>query len=172
MLGGSVGAPLPLERDIHGRLGMRNAFPLMALVWGIAALTGCGSASPPLLQGSIKAAPAINPDQNGRPSPVVVRIYELKSLGAFNSADFFSVFERESETLGSDLVGREEYDLGPAETRPYRRQLQPDTKFIGVIAAFRDLENSRWRQTTPVPAQKKVSITIGLEARAVTVGVK
>ena len=151
---------------------MRWSGRLISLVWGVVALAGCGSASPPLLQGSLKAEAASNPDLNGRPSPVVVRVYELKSLGAFNSADFFSLFERESETLGGDLVGREEYDLRPAETRPYRRQLQPDTKFIGVIAAFRDLENSRWRQAAPVPPKKAVTIAIGLEARAVSMAMK
>ena len=134
---------------------------------------GCASSpSPPLLQGSIKADPATNPDVRGRPSPVVVRVYELKSLGAFNSADFFSLFEKETETLGGEMVGREEYDLQPAETKPYKRQLQPDTKFIGVVAAFRDLENSNWRQAAPIPAKRDVTLTVGIEARAVTVAVK
>lgn len=151
---------------------MHLSVRMVSLVWGAALWAGCGSASPPLLQGSLKAEPATNPDLNGRPSPVVVRVYELKSLGSFNSADFFALFERESETLGADLVGREEYDLRPAETRPYRRQLQPDTRFIGVIAAFRDLENSRWRQVAPVPPKKAVTIAIGVEARAVSMAVK
>jgi len=151
---------------------MRWSGRLIFLAWGIAALAGCGSASPPLLQGSLKAEPATNPDLDGRPSPVVVRVYELKSLGAFNSADFLSLFERESETLGADLVGREEYDVRPAETRPYRRQLQSDTKFIGVIEAFRDLENSRWRQVAAVPPKKVISIAIGVESRAVSMAAK
>jgi type VI secretion system protein VasD len=69
-------------------------------------------------------------------------------------------------------VGREEFDLRPAEARPYKRQLQPDTKFIGVAAAFRDLENSSWRQSAPVPAKKQVTLTVGIEAHAVTVAIK
>src|SRR6266567_876779 len=129
---------------------MRWPVRLLSLACSIGLMAGCGS-SAPLLQGSIKAAPTTNPDGRGRPSPIVVRVYELKSLAAFDSADFFSLFAKEAETLGSDLVGREEYDPRPAETRPYRRQLQPDTKFIGVVAAFRDLENSRWRQAAPIP---------------------
>ena len=150
---------------------MRRSIRLVLLACTIALTGGCGS-SPPLVQGSIKAERTTNPDLSGRPSPIVVRVYELKSLAAFGSADFFSLFEKESETLGSDLVGREEYALGPAETRPYRRQLQPDTKFIGVVAAFRDLENSRWRQATPVLAKRDITLTIGIEARSVTLAVK
>ena len=151
---------------------MRWPVQLFLVVSALALLGACGSAPPPLLQGSIKTDPAVNPDARGRPSPVVVRIYELKSTAAFNSADFFSLFEKESETLAGDLVGRDEVDLPPAETRPYKRQLQPDTKFIGVVAAFRDLENSRWRQAAAVPAKRKVTVTIGIEAKAVTVAVK
>jgi type VI secretion system protein VasD len=137
----------------------------------VSLLNACGSAAPPLLQGTIKVDQAANPDLNGRASPVVVRVYELRSPGAFSAADFFSLFEKESETLAGDLVGREEYGLRPAETRPYRRQLQPDTKFIGVVAAFRDLEHARWRQVATVPAERESTIAIGIEARTVTVTV-
>jgi type VI secretion system protein VasD len=137
----------------------------------VSLLNACGSATPPLLQGTIKVDQGANPDLNGRASPVVVRVYELRSPAAFSGADFFSLFEKESETLAGDLVGREEYSLRPAETRPYRRQLQPDTKFIGVVAAFRDLDQSRWRQVAPVPAERQSTIAIGVEARTVTVTV-
>ena len=150
---------------------MRRSVRLLPLMCSIALAVGCGS-HPPLLRGSIKADRATNPDLRGRPSPVVVRVYELKSLGAFNTADFFSLFEKEQEALGSELVGREEYELRPDETRPYQRQLQPDTKFIGVAAAFRDLEHARWRNAVAVPAKRSATVTIGIEARAVTVAVR
>src|SRR5712691_7245588 len=150
---------------------MPGSFRLLPLACSIALAAGCGS-SPPLLRGAIKAEATSNPDLRGRPSPIVVRVYELKSLAAFNGADFFSLFEKEQETLGSELLGREEYQLLPAETRPYQRQLQPDTKFLGVVAAFRDLENSRWRSAVPVPPKRSVTLTIDIEARAVTVAVK
>jgi type VI secretion system protein VasD len=134
-------------------------------------LDACGSTSPPLLQGTIKVDQAANPNPKGVASPIIVRVYELRSPTAFNGADFFSLFDNESATLAGDLVGREEYALNPAETQPYRRQLQPDTKFIGVVAAFRDLEHSRWRQVVPVPDERQSPIAIGIEARAVTLTV-
>ena len=153
---------------------------LLSLSCGAALAVGCASKIPPppptstptLLRGTITADPGTNPDRVGRPSPVVVRVYELKSLGAFNDADFFSLYEKDQETLGGELVTREEYDLRPAETRKYERQLQPDTKFIGVVAAFRDLENSRWRQAAPIPPQPNLTLTIGIGSGVVTVAVK
>ena len=129
------------------------------LLLGLLLAAGCGS-SPPLLRGTIAVDSNVNPDRAGRPSPIVVRVYELKSVAAFSGADFFALFDNEQATLSGELVGREEF------------QLQPDTKFIGVVAAFRDLEQARWRQTAPVPKKSKPSITIGLQARAVIVTVK
>jgi type VI secretion system protein VasD len=150
-----------------------SQFGCLLLVAGALSIAaGCGGSSPPLLRGTVKVDAGSNPDVGGRPSPVVVRVYELKSLAAFNGADFFALFEREQETLGGELVGREEFQLRPAETRPYQRQLQPDTKYIGVAAAFRDLENSRWRQAVPVPGKRRPKLTIGIQAQAVTVMVQ
>jgi type VI secretion system protein VasD len=150
-----------------------HRFGYLLLVAGALCLAaGCGSSTPPLLRGALKVDAGSNPDAGGRPSPVVVRVYELKSPTAFNGADFFALFEREQETLGSELIGREEFYLRPAETRPYQRQLQPDTKYIGVAAAFRDLENSRWRQAVSVPGKRRPTLTIGIQAQAVTVVVQ
>ena len=139
----------------------------------VSLLDACGSrsSSPPLLQGTIKVDQAANPNLKGEGSPIMVRVYELRSPAAFSGADFFSLFDNESATLAGDLVGREEYGLRPAETQPYQRQLQPDTKFIGVVAAFQDLEHARWRQVVPVPDERQSTIAIGIEARAVTLTV-
>ena len=150
---------------------MRWSRSLLPLACSLVLAMGCSS-GPPLLRGAINADGGVNPDRGGRASPIVVRVYELKSVAAFNSADFFSLFDKEQETLGGELVGREEFQLQPAETRQYRRQLQPDTKFFGVVAAFRDLEQSRWRQAVPVPAKGSATLTLGIQARTITLAVK
>jgi len=112
----------------------------------------------------------VNPDRNGRASPVVVRVYELKSLAAFNSADFFSIYDKESETLGPDLNGREELRLKPGETALINHPLKPDTKFVAALAAFRDLDKSRWRSALEVPPKKKkLDLTIAIQGKTVSV---
>jgi type VI secretion system protein VasD len=153
------------------RLVSRSTRKLSLLISVMVLLVGCSS-GPPLVQGTIKAEPAVNPDRGGRPSPIVVRVYELKAVAAFNGADFFALYDKEQETIGGDLVGREEFLLQPSESRQYRRQFQPDTKFIGVIGAYRDLEQSRWRQVVPVPAKGKATLTISVQARAVSLEIK
>src|SRR5262247_5766 len=160
------GPPTPRRRAPGGRSVRR-----LLLACAVALAVGCGS-SPPLLRGSITVDSNVNPDRGGRPSPIVVRVYELKAVAAFNGADFFALYDKEQETIGGDLVGREEFLLQPSESRQYKRQFQPDTKFIGVIGAFRDLEQSRWRQVMPVPAKGKATLTVGVQPRAITLDIK
>ena len=99
----------------------------LLLACGIALAVGCGS-SPPLLRGAITVDSNVNPDRAGRPSPIVVRIYELKATAAFSGADFFALFDNEQATLSGELVGREEFELQPAapardEIRRRRRRV-------------------------------------------------
>lgn len=140
------------------------------LIWLLPlAFLGCASApKPTILKVELDVDSRVNPDSRGRPSPIVVRFYELKSLAAFNAADFFSLFEHDRETLGTELVAREELELHPKEHRKFDRVLQLDTHFVGVIAAFRDLEQARWRTAMPVPAGASVPLKIRLDARSVT----
>uniref|UniRef100_UPI000B3593DD type VI secretion system lipoprotein TssJ n=1 Tax=Crenothrix polyspora TaxID=360316 RepID=UPI000B3593DD len=41
----------------------------------------------------ITVSKAVNPNIEGQPSPVVMRIYELKNLGKFESGDFYKLFQ-------------------------------------------------------------------------------
>ncbi|MBS1135067.1 MAG: type secretion system-associated lipoprotein [Burkholderiaceae bacterium] len=88
----------------HGR--QRREFLRLAGAAGVAVLTGCGSAPKPVVvKLTIEASADANPDTRGRPSPVTVKLFELKSSASFEKADFFSLFDRERETLGPELVG-------------------------------------------------------------------
>ena len=63
-------------------IGPRRSASRVLLMCGILLAAGCGS-SPPLLRGAITVDSNVNPDRAGRPSPIVVRIYELKAVAAF-----------------------------------------------------------------------------------------
>ena len=128
-----------------------------------AALSGCSMfGGPAVLNAKVVASAQVNPDARKRPSPVVVRVFELKSSTLFEQADFVSLFEKEQAVLGPELISREEFVLRPGETKPLTKPLSPDTKFIGVMAAFRELESARWRAVVPVAAGKKNVVSIDL----------
>ena len=130
------------------------------------ALGGCsgGAPKPTPTRASLVVAGDVNPDSSGRPSPVVVRVYQLKEQGAFNDAAFFALFDKEPETLGASLITREEYELKPGETRSLGLTVAPEAHFLGVIAGYRDINNATWRTLVPAGAGKrfrKLTISVG-----------
>jgi type VI secretion system protein VasD len=122
-----------------------------------------------VLQIDVTAAANANPDSHGRASPVVMRLFELKSLAAFQNADFFSLFERDRETLGSDLVAKEEMVLLPGDRREFKRELHADTRFIALVAGYRDIERSRWRASMPVKLNQATPVSISVQEQEITV---
>ncbi len=122
-------------------------------------LTGCATGPAPSLPTelsvSVVATARANPDTRGRPSPVVVRIYELKTPAQFNAADFFSLNDKEQATLGAELLHREELVVSPGEIKQLKRKIAADARALGVVVAYRDLERSVWRATHALEAPKE-----------------
>lgn len=110
---------------------------------------------------------AVNPDSSGRPSPIIVRLYELKTVAGFNRADFFSLWDREQDTLSADLVAREEIQLRPGEQRTIERPADPDARQLAVVAAYRNLERADWRRAVPIKPNQVNVIAVVVGARSV-----
>jgi type VI secretion system protein VasD len=145
-----------------------NTWPCLALA---ILLCACAASpkKPSVAQASITVAADVNPDARGRPSPVVVRLYELKTLASFQNGDFFSLYERSKEVLGGDLLASEEVVLRPGEKKRFERPLQPDTRFVAAVAAFRDLDRALWRASLAIPPNQTVPLTISLKTREISI---
>ncbi len=141
-------------------------------------LVGCASApKPPIAKISLNVKENINlytnENNHAEARPVVIRVYELNSLAAFNSADFFSIFNNYEAALGSEHLNSEEFQLPPGEQLKFDRTLHIDTRYVGVISAFRDLEHAQWRAATAVPLKESApEIYIMIEGNKVMIGAK
>jgi type VI secretion system protein VasD len=159
-----------------GRSLGRRRLACLSLLGAALLGAGCGGAPKPppptTVSGAIQASPQLNPSVNQRPSPLLLRVYELKSPAAFGSADFMALYQSDQATLAADLVARDEFMLQPGENRPYKKTLGADTKFIGVIGAYRNLEKSTWRAVVPVQPNKAQTLTIRAGDLAVSAEVK
>lgn len=119
-------------------------------------LAGCSTLSPysklTKLDLMLTASDRLNPDLHGRPSPIVVRLIELKNPVAFETIDFFSLYERPKESLAPDIVASEELELRPGERLDLKLNVDSGSRYVGVLAAYRDLPETKWRyvvQITP-----------------------
>ena len=116
-------------------------------------LSACASGPPEdiVLKGSMNAVETVNPDVQGRPSPLVIKIYQLKAKDKFELAGFFELFDQADATLGADMLGVEDVMMTPGEIRSYEGVVNPNTRFIGVVGAYRDINQAQWRAVVPMP---------------------
>jgi type VI secretion system protein VasD len=150
-----------------GNTVIRIALVLLLSV-AIAATTGCAS-SPTRVRADVVAATNVNRDATGQALPIVVRIYELKTAGAFQGADFFSLYDREAETLGGDLLAREELNLRPGEEQRIERTASPEAQYLGVVGAYRDIDSATWRATHALTSGKTNKVQIELGPSAISI---
>jgi type VI secretion system protein VasD len=120
------------------------------------------------LQISIVASPLINPDLDGRPSSVVVRLYQLASAENFKNADFALLYENDAKALGKSLLASTETIIEPGGIQLLDiPKVNPDTTFIGAVVGFRDFSHAAWRVVYPLKGEKKTAITCSLTRLAV-----
>jgi type VI secretion system protein VasD len=132
----------------------------------------------PVAKAQIIVAADVNPDSTGRASPVVVRVYQLKEEGQFAASDFFALYDNEAGTLGGGFIAREEYVLQPGENREIELKLEKEAKYLGVIAAYRDIRNSKWRALSAAPEKNlidlirkdRVTLTVSRAEVAIQIG--
>ena len=143
------------------------------------ALAGCAGKPPPLpsifkpdptvVRLQLTADAMVNADSRGRATPVVVRYYVLQNTAAFDSADFFSLFERDEALLGAAQLVREEATLRPGQTLKVELSPQGEAKYLAVLAAYRDVNKIRWRATAPIPQNKTTAYTVRIGAQGITI---
>lgn len=129
---------------------------------------GCGS-SPTRLEANVSATQDVNKKEGGRALPIVVRVYELRTAGSFQSADFFSLYDHEDTTLGGDLLAREELNLRPGEQLRIERTADPDAQYVGVVGAYRDIDNATWRAAHALKPGKTNKLQIELGPSAISI---
>ncbi|WP_377828190.1 type VI secretion system lipoprotein TssJ [Bradyrhizobium lupini] len=117
----------------------------------------------------IEADELVNPNAHGIPSPVVVRIYELKSTTSFTQAQFFELFDDDAKRLGPDLVAKHELELTPGLRAEVERNTSIETRNVGVIAGFRSGNDAQWRTTAEIKPDRDNRISVKLTAQAVSI---
>lgn len=156
-------------------------------------LAACASSpEPEAVRGRIVVGPALNPNAEGRPSPVHVRVYQLQDRDVFVDASLRDLLIRDTETLGGALLSRDTFELCPREAQGDARpadadcqgeeleitlDIYPEVRFLAVMAEFFDVDsaNSQWRAVTELPREgfwdfiRSKSFTISLERSRIDV---
>ena len=160
----------------------RRRFVGISIVASALVASSCGRTPPPAVPAPAPPQPALtiaaaadakvkatmviatsadtNPDASGRPSPIVIRVYQLRTDAAFTNADFAALYADDQKVLGQELISRNEFMLAPMERQTLDITVAGDTRFVGAVAAFRDIRNAQWRSVVPAPRE---GLTVSIE---------
>ncbi len=131
-------------------------------------LSGCGK---PYARITFQAYKNLNPDDSGAALPVVVWIYQLKNKERFESADFISIWQDEGEALGDDLLAKRETTVYPNSDNQVEVQREPDARFLGLVALFRQPSGNSWRRIIPITSKRqKVYLVMDEQEMEITDG--
>lgn len=155
---------LPTRRSLLAGLAVGAGAPLV-----VACSSGPPAAKTTSLEFGIEADQEINANANGDPSPIVLRVYELKTKNAFEQASFFELLDSDTAKLGADLVAKREFEVKPGEKSSVKRDSPAEAKHIGVIAGFRQIEVAQWRSLVDIVPDRDNAFLITVRALAVKI---
>lgn len=132
-----------------------RAWRTMAVLGFVMLLLGCagGAPKPISTDATLTAGDDVNPNAQGRPSPVMVRIFPLAADEAFRSAGIVNLQGDEPTILAGDLTGAVIARLvRPGQRLELDLEYGAETVFLGVVAEFID-PAAEWRAVVEVPEQ-------------------
>ena len=116
---------------------------------------------------TVVGGPTLNLNAQGRASPVVVRIFDLGAVAAFEAADYAALFEHPGDALKTDLLAQEEFVLRPGDIQQHNRDPQPGVQALGVAAAFRDTQQAVWHLTVPLRPGRRNFLLVDLDRNTI-----
>lgn len=116
-------------------------------------LSGCGSSQTRSMyvEGDIQATTILNPDIKGEYKPVNIKVYYLKSDTAFSQAGFAELYKYTDKVLGDSILHISSHQLLPGQSIELEEEVPMGLKYIGVVAAFRHIQDATWKDIKPIP---------------------
>ena len=69
--------------------------------------------------------------------------------------------------MGADLVATEEFEFKPGDVQDLKFALKPESNYVGVLAAYRQLDKVNWRLVLPLIIKDKNELTVLLNQRGI-----
>ncbi|HKT95955.1 MAG TPA: type VI secretion system lipoprotein TssJ [Paraburkholderia sp.] len=109
----------------------------------------------------LSADETLNPDETGHPTPVVVRIYQLRDRKAFDSVSRADLAKGDRTLLATDLNAELSAVLNPGASASLSQRMQPGTQFVAIVVLYRTTDaDGAWKQ---VIATKKLRADAALK---------
>lgn len=124
-------------------MGKFNLFLLFVLM---AFVSACSSQ----FKINVATASYLNPDNHNQSLPVELKIYQLTNADAFQQASFDDLWLHTQLVLRHALLTTNTFMISPNTQKEILLSRTKKTKYLGVIAIFRNPNGSQWRQLIKV----------------------
>lgn len=160
----------PRDGKRHSRLRVRSAL-LALLAASLVSLQGCALLAqvwPPFNKQVISATRQINPDASARPSPVQIKVMQLAQRTTFDNLTFDQLFFDGALLLNNSLISESSLVLQPGQQITHTVSLQENVTHIAIIAAYRNIDQARWKHVYPVDPYSHATAHIKLDADGIS----
>jgi type VI secretion system VasD/TssJ family lipoprotein len=93
---------------------------------------------------TIIASKKINPEDDGSPRPVQLRIYQLKTDNRLLNSSFEQIWKEDKATLQDDLVKVDEFPVYPDTRTEVKFERDQGALFVVGVALFRNPKGRNW----------------------------
>ncbi len=110
----------------------------------------------------LKTSATLNPDNNGRPSPLYVKIFQLKDESSFQKLTLDELlFLQKTAFASNDILAVDETTLLPSTTKELELSINSDATYLGILAAFQR-EAGKFKQAIKVEGKWNRDLCISL----------
>jgi len=99
----------------------------------------------------IKSSPRLNEDDEARSLPTIIRIYQLKSPNSLENAQFEDIWKKDKETLGEDLLQKDEVVMYPDRITKKEFTRDPKANVVAAVVIVRHPSGISWRTEFELP---------------------
>lgn len=136
----------------------RTLFVTFFALFFISALASCslfpGDKKSESIKVTLFASKDINPNTQSRPAPLSIYIYELKAPDTFDNSDFYSIVNNTNSVLSEQSSKLYQAILMPGEKRNIEINLGKSSVALGIVAAYRDINNADWNKAIMLPEEQ------------------
>ena len=116
---------------------------------------------------TLSSSEILNPDRNGKPLSLVVRLYQLSGKEKFEQATYQALLKGDHKVLEGELLSKSEVTLHPNSREVMKIDPGKDALYIGIMALFREPQAQRWRQIIPVRDAEAQSLDVAFEGSGI-----
>lgn len=134
------------------RVKCRLALLCTAVLCGTLVACASSQTKPVKVSGDIQAQRSINLDVDGIAQPVIVRLFFLNDDEPFHNASFKELLQGDPNQLfAGALVHFERMQVLPGQRLKLDSRIARGSQFVGVAAAFRQLNSTDWKMIKTLP---------------------